>query len=100
MTNDPAAGTSWALRAKDVRIGYDGLLVIDGLSLDLPAGKVTAIVGPNACGKSTLLRGLARLHPLEAGTVLLGDRDVAGLSRKELARAVGVLPQSDRKSVV
>ncbi|ACZ31192.1 ABC transporter related protein [Xylanimonas cellulosilytica DSM 15894] len=92
----PAASPSQppALQAQDVRIGYDGLLVVDGLSLDLPAGKVTAIVGPNACGKSTLLRGLARLHPLEGGTVLLGGRDAAGMSRRELARTLGVLPQS------
>ncbi|PZR53676.1 ABC transporter ATP-binding protein [Xylanimonas oleitrophica] len=86
--------TPWALRAQGVHIGYDGLRVIEGLDLDLPAGKVTAIVGPNACGKSTLLRGLARLHPLDGGTVLLGERDVASLSRKELAQVVGVLPQS------
>jgi iron complex transport system ATP-binding protein len=82
------------LRAEGVSMGYDQLRVIEGLDLELAAGRVTAIVGPNACGKSTLLRGLARLHPLEAGRVLLGERDVATLSRKELARAVGVLPQA------
>jgi iron complex transport system ATP-binding protein len=86
--------TPFALRGEGLRIGYDGRTVIDGLDLDLPAGKVTAIVGPNACGKSTLLKGLARLHPLEAGRVLLGDRDLATLSRRELARELGVLPQS------
>ncbi|QAY63036.1 ABC transporter ATP-binding protein [Xylanimonas allomyrinae] len=89
-----ATTTAPALRAEGVRIGYDGRPVIDGLDLDLPAGLVTAIVGPNACGKSTLLKGLARLHPLEAGRVLLGGRDVAGMPRRELARRLGVLPQS------
>ncbi|WP_425956662.1 ABC transporter ATP-binding protein [Xylanimonas sp. McL0601] len=83
-----------ALRAEGVRIGYDGRTVIDGLDLELPAGKITAIVGPNACGKSTLLKGMARLHPLDAGRVLLGGRDVAELPRRELARLLGVLPQS------
>ncbi|MFE5309316.1 ABC transporter ATP-binding protein [Isoptericola sp. NPDC056605] len=82
------------LRAHGVSLGYDGHRVIDGLDLELPAGRVTAIVGPNACGKSTLLRGLARLHPLDGGRVTLGGEDVGGLSRKELARRVGVLPQS------
>lgn len=82
------------LRAHGVSLGYEGLRVITDLDLDLPAGRVTAIVGPNACGKSTLLRGLARLHPLDGGHVTLGDRDVASLSRRELARSVGVLPQS------
>jgi len=77
-----------------VRIGYDGRTVIDGLDLALPVGRITAIVGPNACGKSTLLKGIARLHPLSGGRVLLGDRDVAAMSRRELARVLGVLPQS------
>ncbi|WP_402469319.1 ABC transporter ATP-binding protein [Isoptericola aurantiacus] len=83
-----------ALSAHGVAIGYDGHRVIEDLDLTLPEGRVTVIVGPNACGKSTLLRGLARLHPLEAGRVTLGDRDVTGMARKELARLVGVLPQS------
>ncbi|GAA1991675.1 ABC transporter ATP-binding protein [Isoptericola halotolerans] len=82
------------LTAHGVSIGYDGRPVIEGLDLTLPQGRVTAVVGPNACGKSTLLRGLARLHPLIAGRVTLGDRDVTNLPRKELARLVGVLPQS------
>jgi iron complex transport system ATP-binding protein len=77
-----------------VRLGYDGRTVIDGLTLDLPAGKITAIVGPNACGKSTLLKGLARLLPLEAGRVLLSGADVAAMPRRELAKVLGVLPQS------
>ncbi|MDO8145333.1 ABC transporter ATP-binding protein [Isoptericola sp. 178] len=90
----PAHGTTGALVAHGVSIGYDGHRVIEDLDLTLPAGRVTAVVGPNACGKSTLLRGLARLHPLEAGRVTLGDRDVSTMPRKELARSVGVLPQT------
>ncbi len=90
-TTHPGAA---ALRTEGVRIGYDGRTVIDGLDLELPAGKITAIVGPNACGKSTLLKGIARLHPLSGGRVLLGDRDVAGMPRRELAKLLGVLPQS------
>ncbi|MCL1869206.1 MAG: ABC transporter ATP-binding protein [Promicromonosporaceae bacterium] len=90
----PASEPATALRAEGVRLGYDGRTVIDGLTLDLPAGRVTAIVGPNACGKSTLLKGMARLLPLEAGRVLLGGRDVAAMPRRELARLLGVLPQS------
>ncbi len=89
-----AAAPDVTLRAHGVSLGYDGRRVIDGLDLELPAGRVTAIVGPNACGKSTLLRGLARLHPLDGGRVTLGGEDVGTLSRKELARRVGVLPQS------
>ncbi|ANJ28945.1 iron dicitrate ABC transporter ATP-binding protein [Agromyces aureus] len=67
---------------------------MDGLDLVIPNGRITAIVGPNACGKSTLLRGFARLHQLEGGRVTLDGRDVAGMPRRELARRVGMLPQS------
>jgi len=90
----PRTATRGDLVAHGVSIGYDGHRVIESLDLTLPEGKVTAVVGPNACGKSTLLRGLARLHPLEAGRVTLGDLDVTAMPRKELARSVGVLPQS------
>jgi iron complex transport system ATP-binding protein len=82
------------LRAEGVSLGYDGLRVIEGLDLTLPDGKITAVVGPNACGKSTLLRGLARLHPLDGGRITLGGDDITAMPRKELARKVGMLPQS------
>ncbi|MFI2366480.1 ABC transporter ATP-binding protein [Promicromonospora sp. NPDC019610] len=82
------------LRAEGVSLGYDGLKVIENLDLTLPDGKITAVVGPNACGKSTLLRGLARLHPLDAGRITLGGADITQMPRKELARKVGMLPQS------
>ncbi|MEQ6903690.1 ABC transporter ATP-binding protein [Nocardioides sp. YIM 152588] len=85
---------STAITAEGVVLGYRGRPVIDGLDLELPPGRVTAIVGPNACGKSTLLRGLARLHPLRGGRVTVDGRDAHALSRRELARLIGVLPQS------
>ncbi|GLI26010.1 iron-dicitrate ABC transporter ATP-binding protein [Agromyces rhizosphaerae] len=94
LASEPASATGDALVAEGVSLGYDGRRVIDALDLALPAGVITAIVGPNACGKSTLLRGLARLHPLEEGSVRLGDRDLRRMSRRDVARLVGVLPQT------
>ena len=82
------------LRAEGVSLGYEGLRVIEDLDLTLPDGKITAVVGPNACGKSTLLRGLARLHPLDGGRITLGGTDITAMPRKDLARKVGMLPQS------
>ncbi|RXZ43065.1 ABC transporter ATP-binding protein [Agromyces binzhouensis] len=82
------------LVAEGISLGYDGRRVIEGLDLAIPSGRITAIVGPNACGKSTLLRGLARLHPIEAGRVLLDGRDVSRIPRRDVARRIGVLPQS------
>lgn len=82
------------LRTKDLAAGYGERSVIDGLELDIPDGSFTAIVGPNGCGKSTLLRALARLLKPTAGSVLLDGRDVQHVKTKELAREVGLLPQS------
>ena len=65
-----------ALRAESLTLAYDGRTVIEGLDLEVPDGRITAIVGPNASGKSTLLRGLARLMRPEAGRVTLDGRDI------------------------
>lgn len=84
---------SHALRAESLRLGYDGRIVVDGLDLDVPDGRITAIVGPNGSGKSTLLRGLARLIAPGAGRVTLDGRDVRSYGAREFARRVAVLPQ-------
>ena len=60
----------------------------------IPDGSFTAIVGPNACGKSTLLRGLARMLKPQAGTVILDGQAIGSLPSKEVARRLGLLPQS------
>ncbi|MGW4636691.1 ABC transporter ATP-binding protein [Nocardia sp. NPDC004415] len=82
------------LRAEKVRLGYKGNTISDQLSVDIPDGKFTVIIGPNACGKSTLLRALARLLPPDSGQVLLDGKPVTDYPAKELARQVGLLPQT------
>jgi len=82
------------LRAAGLCLAYDGRQVVTGLDLALPPGAVTAVVGPNGCGKSTLLRGLARLLRPVGGTVLLDGRPLAELPSREVARIIGILPQS------
>lgn len=75
-------------------VGYPGRLVIDNLSLaPIAPGTVTAIVGPNAAGKSTLLRGLAGVHPA-AGSMRLGSTELTRLDRSARARLLGYMPQS------
>lgn len=81
------------LRTEGLKLGYDGSVVIDGLSLSIPAGKVTSIVGPNGCGKSTLLRSLARMMKPFGGAVYLDGADIFGLSTREVAKKLGILPQ-------
>ena len=82
------------LAARDLTLAYEGHVVSDGLALDIPDGQVTAIVGPNACGKSTLLRALSRLMRPQAGTVLLDGESIHRQPTKEVARRLGLLPQS------
>jgi iron complex transport system ATP-binding protein len=82
------------LRADGVRLAYDDRIVVDGLSITIPAGRITVIVGPNACGKSTLLRALARLLKPKAGTVFLDGQAIGKLPTREVATRLGILPQS------
>ena len=82
------------LAADHLSLGYDERAVVHDLSLTIPAGQVTTIVGANACGKSTLLRGLARLLTPSAGAVLLDGRAIAERPTREVARVMGLLPQS------
>ncbi len=91
MTPD---GAPSRLGARDLRLGYHGHTIISSLDIDLMDDAVTAVVGPNACGKSTLLRGLARLLRPEGGQVLLDGLDIHRLPTRDVARRLGVLPQS------
>jgi iron complex transport system ATP-binding protein len=82
------------LRARDLRLGYRDRTVVEGLDLDVLDGGITAIVGPNGCGKSTLLRALGRLLTPRAGTVLLDGKRIDRLRTRDVARELGLLPQS------
>ncbi|WP_431937254.1 ATP-binding cassette domain-containing protein [Micromonospora sp. RP3T] len=82
------------LSTRDLVVGYEGRTVLDGLELDLPADTFTVIVGPNACGKSTLLRTMARLLTPRSGAVLLDGTQIRDLPTRDVARRLGVLPQS------
>jgi iron complex transport system ATP-binding protein len=81
------------LAAVDISLAYDDRVVVDGLSLTIPTGRVTVIVGANACGKSTLLRGLARLLAPRRGSVLLDGADIRHLPTRQVATRLGILPQ-------
>ncbi|MBZ6133463.1 ABC transporter ATP-binding protein [Streptomyces olivaceus] len=85
---------SHSLSTEDLTLGYGDRTVIEGLDLTLAAGRITVIVGANACGKSTLLRSMSRLLAPRAGRVVLDGREVHRTPAKELARTLGLLPQS------
>lgn len=91
----PSRGASTpALEGKGLTLSYDHREISRGLDVVLPEGKVSVIIGPNACGKSTLLRALSRLLTPKAGEVLLHGQPAGGYAPKELARRLGLLPQS------
>lgn len=81
------------LMVESAALGYADKLVCADVSVEIPDGAFTVIVGPNACGKSTLLKSLTRLLPPSRGNVLLDGRSLHELPTKQVARAVGLLPQ-------
>jgi len=82
------------LRTTDVTLAYDRRVISSDLSVSIPDGSFTVIVGPNACGKSTLLRALSRLLAPSAGEVVLDGKSISSYHTKEAARRIGLLPQS------
>ncbi|MFE5240397.1 MULTISPECIES: ABC transporter ATP-binding protein [unclassified Streptomyces] len=82
------------LRLESATIGYDKRIISEHLSVAIPDESFTVIVGPNACGKSTLLRSLSRLRRPSAGQVVLDGADINSYQTKEVARRVGLLPQT------
>ncbi|MEZ7006036.1 ABC transporter ATP-binding protein [Streptomyces sp. AD55] len=91
--HSPAPGPS-RLTARGLTLAYEDRTVVEELDLNVPDGKVTVIVGPNACGKSTLLRALGRLLKPRRGAVLLDGTELARLPTKRIAQVVGLLPQT------
>lgn len=81
------------LVARGLDAGYPGRRVIEGLDLAIAPGRMTMIIGANACGKSTLLSVLARLAAPQGGAVELDGTDISSIPRRTLAQTVGLLPQ-------
>lgn len=82
------------LSGRGLTIGYDGRTVSEHLDVRIPPGSFTAIIGPNACGKSTLLRALSRLLKPAAGEVFLQGKDINSYPTREVARQLALLPQT------
>ncbi|WP_043240493.1 ABC transporter ATP-binding protein [Streptomyces violaceusniger] len=80
--------------AEGLTLAYDRRTVAEKLSVTIPDHSFTVIVGPNACGKSTLLRALSRMLKPVAGSVLLDGQAIGTMPAKKVARTLGLLPQS------
>lgn len=97
MTETSVTGTgdrTARLTARDLTLAYEDRTVVDGLDVDVPDGAVTVIVGPNACGKSTLLRALGRLLKPARGAVLLDGTELSRIPTRTIAQSLGLLPQT------
>ncbi|RVT84346.1 ABC transporter ATP-binding protein [Rhodobacteraceae bacterium CCMM004] len=82
-----------ALCIRDLTVRYDGVAAVDGIALNVPAGKVTALCGPNGCGKSSALKAIRRLVPC-TGTVELWGDDLSRAPHRTLARRIAMLGQA------
>lgn len=82
------------LRGENLTLAYDDRTITDDLGIEIPDGSFTVIIGPNACGKSTLLRALARMLKPKVGRVYLDGQHIQSLPSKEVARRLGLLPQT------
>jgi iron complex transport system ATP-binding protein len=82
------------LYGRDLCLRYEQRVVAEELSVSIPDQSLTMIIGPNACGKSTLLRALSRMLKPARGSVVLNGADIASYGTKEVARRLGLLPQS------
>ena len=83
------------LVGESLKVGYNAQrVVLHDVEVQIPEGELTVIVGPNACGKSTLLKALARMLPTRAGRVLLDGQPIQQFAPKAVARRLGLLPQS------
>ena len=81
-------------RAHELKAGYDHKTILHGIDLEIPSNQISVIIGANACGKSTLLKTLARLIKPSSGNVTLDGEQISKMPAKQLARVLGMLPQS------
>ncbi len=89
VMGSPAGG----IRFEKVDFSFGGTPLFQGLDLDIPAGRITAVVGPSGSGKTTLLNLIDRLYPLAGGTIRVGGRDAADYSLASFRRALGYVTQ-------
>ncbi|MEV0649447.1 ABC transporter ATP-binding protein [Phytomonospora sp. NPDC050363] len=86
--------SSHSLEVADLTLGYDDRNIVERVTTTIPAGEITAIIGANASGKSTLLRGVARLLKPRNGSVILDGKAVHDMRSLDVAKVIGLLPQS------
>jgi iron complex transport system ATP-binding protein len=83
-----------SLSTEHLQIGYGEKIIVDDLNLSINKGEITTIIGANGCGKSTILKTLARVHTANSGVIYLDGKMIHKIPTKEIAKKMAVLPQS------
>lgn len=83
-----------SLSCDKLRVGYGGRDILKSVALQIPKGEITVLIGANACGKSTLLKTLSRLLKPQSGSVLVDGKAIREYGTKDLAKILGILPQT------
>jgi iron complex transport system ATP-binding protein len=81
------------IELRDICLGYGHKVVLEDIAFRVAPGEMVGLIGPNGCGKSTVIRAISRVIPPRSGRILLDGRDLGGIPRPELARWLGVVPQ-------
>lgn len=82
------------IKTKNLKIGYDGLIIVPKFNCEIKKHCITSIIGPNGCGKSTVLKAIGRIIPHEAGTIIINDVEMKNLKTLQIAKMMAILPQS------
>ncbi len=81
------------LEMQNVTLGYGHKVVVKDITLQVKPGEMLGFVGPNGCGKSTIIKALSRVISPYSGRILLNGKDISRISRRDLSRLLGVVPQ-------
>lgn len=83
-----------SIETKDINISYGNVDIVENLNLEIPKGKITTIIGANGCGKSTILKTIARILTAKSGEIYINSKNIKKQNSKEIAKNMAVLPQS------
>ena len=83
-----------AVLTEKLKVGYDETIIVPSFDAGFIQGKVTSIIGPNGCGKSTVLKAIGRILKSAGGSIIINDKDISALKSKDIAKELAILPQS------